>query len=264
MSASSQIEWTDATWNPVTGCTKISRGCDNCYAATFAERFRGVKGHPYEQGFDVKLWPSRLNLPLEWEEPRRIFVNSMSDLYHDKVPDAYIRQVFDTMNHAPQHVFQILTKRARRLLDLCPTLHWTPNIWQGVSVETSDYVWRIAALRKVPARVRFLSLEPLLGPITGLDLTGIHWVITGGESGRGARPMDAQWAVEIRNQCRKAHVPFFFKQYGTLRSNPDPTDPTAKENGGPTKGGATLRGRLWHQFPAPTPRFRAPGFGSSA
>jgi protein gp37 len=258
----SEIEWTDATWNPVTGCTKISRGCDNCYAATFAERFRGVPGHPYEQGFDLKLWPSRLMLPLEWETPRRIFVNSMSDLFHEKVPDDYIRLVFDTMNRAPQHVFQILTKRAKRLLDLGPSLNWTSNIWQGVSVETSDYIWRVNALRKVPAKTRFLSLEPLLGPIVGLDLTGIHWVIAGGESGRGARPMDVAWAVTIRDQCRKARVPFFFKQYGTLRSNPNPADPTAKENGGATKGGRTLRGRVWHQFPSQplvSRRIAAPG-----
>ena len=146
MSEVSTIEWTDATWNPVTGCTKISRGCDNCYAATFAERFRGVSGHPYEQGFDIKLWPERLGLPLEWEQPRRIFVNSMSDLFHEKVPDAYIHRVFDTMNRAPQHVFQVLTKRAKRLMDIGPALNWTPNIWQGVSVESSEYLWRVNAL----------------------------------------------------------------------------------------------------------------------
>lgn len=264
MAVNSEIEWTDATWNPVTGCTKISRGCDNCYAATFAERFRGVKGHPYEQGFDLKLWPGRLALPLEWEEPRRIFVNSMSDLFHERVPDSYILRVFDTMNRAPQHVFQILTKRAKRLMDIGPSLNWTPNIWQGVSVETSDYLWRVSALRKVPAKVRFLSLEPLLGPLVGLDLERIHWVIAGGESGRGARPMNVAWAVAIRNQCRKAGVPFFFKQYGTLQSNPDRRDPTAKENGGATKGGRTLMGRVWHQFPTTTPPAPGRAFGKSA
>jgi protein gp37 len=257
----SSIEWTDATWNPVTGCTKISRGCDNCYAYTFAERFRGVRGHPYVQGFDVRLWPERLGLPLEWEEPRRIFVNSMSDLFHEKVPDSYIHRVFDTMNCAPQHIFQILTKRAKRMMDLGPSLNWTPNIWQGVSVETSEYLWRVGALRKVPAKTRFLSLEPLLGPIEGLNLSGIHWVIAGGESGRGARPMDVAWALAIRDQCRRDGVPFFFKQYGTLQSNPNQLDPTAKENGGHTKGGRTLKGRVWNQFPAPLrlPRPRATG-----
>lgn len=256
MSEVSTIEWTDATWNPITGCSKISRGCDNCYAATFAERFRGVKDHPYEQGFDLKLWPSRISLPLEWEESRLIFVNSMSDLYYEKVPDLFIHQVFATMNLAKQHVFQILTKRAKRLLDIGPSLDWTPNIWQGVSVESSDYLWRISALRKVPAKVRFLSLEPLLGPIEDLDLNGIHWVIVGGESGRGARPMKASWAVAIRDECRRARVPFFFKQYGTLNSNPNPQDPTAKENGGPTKGGRTLTGRVWNQFPERQPLLR--------
>ena len=249
MAEHSEIEWTDSTWNPVTGCTKISRGCENCYAYTFAERFRGVRGHPYEQGFDVKLWPQRLGLPLEWEEPRRIFVNSMSDLFHEKVPTEFIHRVFDTMNAARQHTFQILTKRAKRLLDLGPELEWGPNIWQGVSCETEAYTWRIDALRKVPANIRFLSLEPLLGPLTKLDLRSIHWVIAGGESGRRARPMESQWAAQIRDQCRRANVPFFFKQYGTIRSNPNPRDPTAKENGGPSKGGRTLAGRVWGQLP---------------
>jgi len=248
----SDIEWTNATWNPVTGCTKISKGCDNCYAYTFAERFRGVPGHPYERGFDVQLRPERIALPLDWDVPKMIFVNSMSDLYHPKVPDDYILRVFDTMNRARQHTFQVLTKRARRLQEISGQLEWGPNIWQGVSVESADYTWRIDALRKVPAKVRFLSLEPLLGPLPSLDLKGIHWVITGGESGHHARPMQVEWASEIRDQCRRASVPFFFKQYGMLRSNPDPADPTAKENGGATKGGRTLGGRLWGQFPRVT------------
>ena len=249
MSSTSRIEWTDATWNPVTGCTKVSEGCVNCYAYTFAERFRGVKGHPYEQGFDVKLWPDRLGLPLRWREPRRIFVNSMSDLYHEKVPDEFIETVFATMNKAKWHTFQILTKRAKRLLDLSPRLTWTPNIWQGVSVESAAYRWRIDALRRVPAGTRFLSVEPLVAPPGTLDLTGIQWVIAGGESGPGARPMRVEWATSVRDQCNRAGVPFFFKQFGTLRSNPDPRDPTAKENGGESKGGAKLGGRLWRQIP---------------
>jgi len=249
LSAESPIEWTDATWNPVTGCTKISPGCDNCYAYTFAERFRGVRGHPYEHGFDLQLRSDRLELPLEWREPRMIFVNSMSDLFHEKVTTEFIQTVFATMNRASWHTFQVLTKRAKRLLDVAPSVTWTPNIWQGVSVENAAFRWRINALRKVPAHIRFLSVEPLIGPVGDLDLRGIHWVIAGGESGRGARPMSVEWAIDVRDQCRKARVPFFFKQFGTLSSNPNARDPTAKENGGPSKGGSTLRGRVWHQFP---------------
>lgn len=249
MSASSSIEWTDATWNPVTGCTKISAGCEKCYAFTFAERFRGVPGHPYERGFDVQLRPERLELPFTWDRPRMIFVNSMSDLFHEKVPDSFIVKVFSTMNRTPQHIFQVLTKRAKRLLDIAPTLDWTPNIWQGVSVESAAYRWRVAALRKVGAKVRFLSIEPLIGPVGHLDLNGIHWVIAGGESGPGARPMNVEWATDVRDQCRRGGVPFFFKQFGTLASNPNQKDPTAKENGGISKGGATLRGRIWRQLP---------------
>lgn len=259
MGAASTIEWTNATWNPVTGCTKISAGCENCYAFTFAERWRGVRGHPYERGFDVQLRPERLTLPLEWERPRMIFVNSMSDLFHEKVPDEFIAKAFSTMNRSPRHIFQVLTKRAKRLLEVSGRLEWTPNIWQGVSVESSAYHWRIDALRKVPAKVRFLSLEPLIGSVGELDLRGIHWVIAGGESGPGARPMKLEWATEIRDQCREADVPFFFKQFGTLASNPNRRDPTAKENGGVSKGGATLHGRLWRQLPE-HPMRKAPGF----
>lgn len=257
MSEFSSIEWTDATWNPVTGCTKVSQGCKHCYAETFAERWRGVPGHPYEQGFDLKLWPDRLRLPLEWRESRRIFVNSMSDLYHPGVPDGFIRNVFATMVRAKWHTFQVLTKRAERLESLSRSLPWRANIWQGVSVEDVRVVDRIEHLRRVPAVVRFLSLEPLIGPLDDLNLRGIHWVIVGGESGRGARLMNPEWVRSIRRQCREQDVPFFFKQFGTLRSNPNPRDPTAKENGGPSKGGRTLSGRVWGQFPSP--RFaRAP------
>lgn len=252
MAANSRIEWTDATWNPVTGCTKISEGCENCYAFTFAERFRGVRGHPYQRGFDVQLRPERLDLPIRWSDSRMIFVNSMSDLFHEKVPDEFIARVFSTMNRARQHTFQVLTKRAKRLLDIAPSLTWTPNIWQGVSVENASYRWRINALRKVPASTKFLSVEPLIGPVGELDLTDIQWVIVGGESGPGARPMEVEWATSVRDQCRRAKVPFFFKQFGTLASNPNPSDPTAKENGGVSKGGATLHGRLWRQLPRVT------------
>ncbi len=234
MSAVSEIEWTDATWNPVTGCTKVSQGCKHCYALRWAERFRGVRGHPFEQGFDLKIWPERLELPLGWREPRRIFVNSMSDLYHPGVPDDYVRQVFSTMNRAGWHTFQILTKRAERLAKLGPSLPWTPNIWQGVSVEDEHVVDRIDFLRRVPAAVRFLSLEPLIGPLENLNLKGIHWVIVGGESGPGARPMQKGWVRSIRAQCRRQAVPFFFKQWGGVQKG---------------KHGRTLDGKTWDQFP---------------
>jgi len=213
VSDKSHIEWTDATWNPVTGCTKVSPGCKHCYAERFAERFRGVPGHPYEQGFDLTIWPERLDQPRRWKEPRRIFVNSMSDLFHPGVSAAYIRKVFDAMVAAPQHQYQVLTKRPERAALLADELPWPDQVWMGTSVENQDYVGRIDELRKVPAHVRFLSCEPLLGPLD-MDLDGIHWVIVGGESGPGARPMKPQWVRSIRRQCRAADVPFFFKQWG--------------------------------------------------
>jgi protein gp37 len=230
----STIEWTDATWNPVTGCTKVSQGCKHCYAARFAERFRGVKDHPYEQGFDLTLWPSRLELPLQWKEPKRIFVNSMSDLYHPDVPDAYIRNVFATMVRARWHTFQILTKRAERLRVLGPSLPWRPNIWQGVSIESNDVAWRADHLRRVPADVRFLSLEPLLGPLDQLSLKGVQWVIVGGESGPHARPMKREWVEDLRDRCLEDGVPFFFKQWGGVQKH---------------ETGRVLEGRTWDQFP---------------
>ena len=235
MSQSSHIEWTDATWNPVTGCNKVSQGCKHCYAERFAERFRGTPGHPYEQGFDLKLWPDRLSLPLEWREPKKIFVNSMSDLFHEKVPEDFILRVFDTMGRAYWHTFQILTKRATRAAEIGAHLPYRPNIWQGVSVENSEVTWRIDALRRVPASVRFLSLEPLIGPLPDLDLDGIHWVIVGGESGPGARPMDPTWVREIQAACRKQSVPFFFKQWGGVHKS---------------RTGRALDGRTWDEFPA--------------
>lgn len=250
MSEKSAIEWTDSTWNPVTGCSRVSPGCLHCYAERFAERFRGVRGHPYERGFDITLWPDRLNLPLNWPTPRRIFVNSMSDLFHEEVPLSFIRSVFKTMNQAHWHTFQILTKRADRLAQLAPKLNWPRNVWQGVSVERSDFKWRIDKLRRVPAAVRFLSLEPLIGDIGELDLQGISWVIVGGESGTGhLRPMSVSWVRSIRHQCKASRVPFFFKQFGSIENNPHRDDQTAKENGGSAKGGRTLDGRLWSEFP---------------
>jgi protein gp37 len=234
MSAKSAIEWTDATWNPVTGCIRISPGCDHCYALTFAERFRGVPNHPYEQGFDLKLWPDRLELPLQWKKPRRIFVNSMSDLFHKDVPDDYIHRVFDTIIKADWHIFQILTKRSGRLARLGPTLPWPKHIWVGVSVETNAFTWRVDHLRKVPAQVRFVSAEPLLGPLDSLHLDGIHWLITGGESGPGYRPCDPVWVQNIRDRCRDAGVAFFHKQWGGRT---------------PKAGGRVLDGQTWDEFP---------------
>lgn len=240
MADRSSIEWTEATWNPITGCTKVSAGCAHCYAETFAERFRGVAGHPYERGFDLQLRPERLQQPLAWKEPRLIFVNSMSDLFHEDVPDSYVRDVFDIMVSASQHTFQILTKRSQRLAELAPRLPWPANVWMGVSVENQRWTTRIDDLRLVPAKVRFLSCEPLLGPLT-LKLGGIQWVIVGGESGPGARPMKPEWARDIRRQCDQAGVPFFFKQWGAhdevgLRV-------------GKKRAGRLLDGRTWNGLP---------------
>lgn len=234
MSATSGIEWTDATWNPVTGCTKISQGCAHCYAETFAERWRGIPGHPYEQGFDIRLWPERLDLPLRWKKPRRIFVNSMSDLFHEAVPEYFVRAVFDTMRLVRRHTFQVLTKRAKRMAQLSREVIWPRNVWAGVSIENVATLWRGDCLREVPATVRFLSLEPLLEPLPALDLRGIHWVIVGGESGPGARPILADWVRDIRDRCVAARVPFFFKQWGGRHKK---------------AAGRTLDGRTWDEMP---------------
>ena len=234
MSQASAIEWTDATWNPVRGCTKVSPGCKNCYAQTFAERWRGVPNHPYEQGFDLRLVPEKVTEPLRWRKARLVFVNSMGDLFHEDVPLDFIRSVFETMASSPQHTFQVLTKRAARLTELAPSLPWPDNVWQGVSVESTDYFKRVELLREVPAIVRFLSLEPLLGPLDGLPLDGIHWVIAGGESGPRFRPVDASWLRGIRDQCVAAQVPFFFKQWGGRSSK---------------SGGRLLDGRIWDEWP---------------
>ena len=218
MAGPSKIEWTEVTWNPVTGCTKLTPGCDNCYAARFAERFRNTLGHPYEQGFDLRLHESRLEAPLKWKKPRTVFVNSMSDLFHVGVPTGYVDRVFDVMEEAGRHTFQVLTKRSgrmqkymtRRYRDRLPPAH----IWMGVSVEDSPRRSRIRHLQGTPAAIRFLSLEPLLGPLLHLDLAAIDWVIVGGESGPGARPMHDAWVRAIREQCVRDGVAFFFKQWG--------------------------------------------------
>ena len=234
MSDQSAIEWTDATWNPVRGCTKISPGCKHCYAETFAERFRGVPGHPFEQGFDLRFVPEALKLPLQWKRGRFVFVNSMSDLFHEDIPLDYIQRVFSVMRAASQHQFQVLTKRAERLAELAANIEFAPNIWMGVSVENAAYAKRIDHLRRVPAHIRFLSVEPLLGPIDDLSLEGIHWVIVGGESGRRARPMAPEWVRSIRDQCKGAKVPFFFKQWGGVFKS---------------RTGRELDGRTWDEMP---------------
>ena len=224
MSENSKIEWTDATWNPVRGCSKVSPGCANCYAETFAERFRGVPGHPYEHGFDLRLVPEKLTEPLRWRISKMIFVNSMSDLFQEDVPDDYILSVVRVMQLANWHTYQVLTKRSERMRDMLQTklsfAATLPQIWWGVSVENKKHgLGRITHLQKSPAKVRFLSIEPLLEDLGSFRLTGISWVIVGGESGAGARPMERSWVLSIRNQCRKAKVPFFFKQWGGVRKS---------------------------------------------
>jgi len=230
----SRIEWTESTWNPITGCSKISAGCKNCYAERMAKRLRAMGQPNYRNGFRVTTHPHALELPLSWKKPQVIFVNSMSDLFHEKVTVEFIEQVFDVMRRAEWHEFQVLTKRSERLVELSPVLPWPANVWMGVSVEHASAKNRIDDLRKVPAAVRFLSIEPLLGPIGLLNLTGIHWVVVGGESGPGARPMERQWVVDIKNQCRRARVPFFFKQWGGVQKK---------------KNGRMLEGRSWDQMP---------------
>lgn len=241
MSDRSAIEWTEATWNPVTGCTQVSPGCAHCYAKTFAERFKGVPGHPYEVGFKLTMRPERIEQPLEWKRSRLIFVNSMSDLFHEDVPLTFVQDVFRTMEAAHWHTFQVLTKRADRLLELAPYLPWPDNVWMGVSVENQRWVERVDRLRETPAAVKFLSCEPLLGPIE-LNLASIDWVIVGGESGHKARPMRLEWARQIRDLCISANVPFFFKQWGA--HNEDGV------RGGKGVNGRVLDGRTWDSLPA--------------
>ena len=245
MADNSAIEWTDTTWNPVTGCTKISPGCDNCYAARFSERFRGVPNHPFETGFDLTLRPDRLQQPLMWRRPRMIFVNSMSDLFHKDIPKSHINAVFDTMEKANWHIYQALTKRSSILQKFINGRYKDkkvpPHIWLGVSVENQQATSRIAHLQKANASIRFLSIEPLIAPMQQLNLAGIDWVIVGGESGPRARPMQREWVIDIRNQCVRARVAFFFKQWG---------------GHSPKTGGRLLDGREWNQFP--TKRRTAP------
>ncbi len=219
MADHSKIEWTQATWNPVTGCTKVSQGCKNCYAERLALRLQAMGNVRYRNGFQVTLHPDLVDLPRRWREPRLIFVNSMSDMLHEQIPLEFIQRVFQTMVECPQHTFQILTKRSRRLRDLADQLPWPSNVWVGVSVEDNRVAHRVFDLQTVPAAVRFLSCEPLIGPLPDLPLDGIHWVIVGGESGPRARPMHPAWVREIFRQCRRANVPFFFKQWGGVRKD---------------------------------------------
>lgn len=237
MAQGSDIEWTESTWNPVTGCTKISPGCKHCYAERMARRLQAMEQPNYVNGFKLTLQPHMLELPLTWKRPQTIFVNSMSDLFHKDVPLPYVQQVFDVMRRAHWHRFQVLTKRAERLAELSSELEWTRNIWMGVSVETDAYRHRIDLLRATDAQIKFLSIEPLLGPLPDLDLSDIDWVIVGGESGPLARPIDPEWVVDLRDQCLAANVPFFFKQWGGRNKK---------------KAGRELDGQTWNEMPVAT------------
>ena len=234
MSTRSKIEWTETTWNPVTGCTKISHGCKHCYAERMSQRLQAMGAKKYKYGFVVTVHPEALREPISWKKPSLVFVNSMSDLFHKSVPSAFIESVFATMNEASQHTFQVLTKRPDRVVQLDGRLNWTPNIWLGTSIESSRWLGRMARLKETGAKTKFLSLEPLLGPLYDMDLTGIDWVIVGGESGPGARPMEADWVRSIRDLCLRSDVPFFFKQWGGVFKK---------------KTGRTLDNKTWDQMP---------------
>lgn len=234
MATGSRIEWTEATWNPLTGCTKVSPGCKHCYAERMSKRLKLMGQPSYQNGFKLTMHEHLVELPLKWRKPRRIFVNSMSDLFHKDVPLDFIQRVFDTMVRASQHQFQVLTKRPERVAELNDALQWPSNIWMGTSVENQDYAFRIDYLRQTDAQVKFLSLEPLLGPLVNLDLEGIDWAIVGGESGPKARPMDVQWVLDIRDQCLEQDVAFFFKQWGGTNKK---------------KTGRMLEGETWDQMP---------------
>jgi len=234
MALTSTIEWTESTWNPVTGCTKISPGCKNCYAERMALRLQAMSSPNYINGFKPTMHYHQLSLPIHWKKPQMIFVNSMSDLFHEKVTDDFIIRIFDIMNMAYWHNYQILTKRPERMLEMSPRLNWTDNIWMGVTVETSDYMHRIDHLRQINARIKFISFEPLLGAINNINLKGIDWIIVGGESGPGARPIYSDWVIQIRDQCKNSGIPFFFKQWGGLNKK---------------KAGRELEGCIWDEMP---------------
>lgn len=247
MSAKSKIEWTESTWNPLTGCDKVSPGCINCYAERLCKRLKAMGNPYYKNGFQLTLHEKQLLTPSKWKKPRMIFVNSMSDLFHKDVPDEYIKRVFNTMRFAGQHKYQVLTKRSSRLGEMADNLPWPKNVWMGVSVENADYTYRIDNLRKTNAAVKFLSLEPLLGPIPKMNLSGIGWVIVGGESGPGARAIKEEWVLDIKAQCLESDIPFFFKQWGGVNKK---------------KAGRTLQGQTWDAMPltksAPAPSTSEP------
>jgi len=232
--ASTKIEWTNSTWNPLTGCSKISPGCKNCYAERIAKRLQAMGQSHYINGFEITLHPDSLLIPLMWKMPRLIFVNSMSDLFHEQVPNEFILQVFSIMKQAKRHVFQVLTKRSGRLIEISKEIDWPENVWMGVSVEDQNYTYRIDHLRKIPAVGRFLSLEPLLGPLPNLNLKDVDWVIVGGESGPKSRPINEEWVMDIKEQCVNGNIPFFFKQWGGVNKK---------------KKGRILEGKTWDQFP---------------
>ncbi|RJQ57764.1 MAG: phage Gp37/Gp68 family protein [Stygiobacter sp.] len=234
MALKSSIEWTESTWNPITGCNKISPGCKFCYAERMAKRLKAMGSENYKNGFKLTLQEHALTLPLTWKKPQTIFVNSMSDLFHKDVPVSFVKKTFDVMNKADWHRFQVLTKRSDVLLKLNSELNWTKNIWMGVSVENQDYTFRVDDLRQTNAHIKFLSIEPLIGRINDLDLANIDWVIVGGESGPGARPIEEEWVVRIKDICKEAKVPFFFKQWGGVNKK---------------KNGRTLKGKIWSEMP---------------
>ncbi|MFJ7229714.1 DUF5131 family protein [Streptomyces tendae] len=243
MADRSTIEWTEATWNPTTGCDRISKGCDNCYALTLAKRLKAMGSPKYQNdgdsrtsgpGFDLTIHPETLRLPYSWKSPRTVFVNSMSDLFHARVPISYVKDIFDVMRETPQHTYQVLTKRSTRMRKIADQFDWPQNVWMGVTVESAEFIWRIEDLRQIPAHVRFLSCEPLIGPLGSINLSNIDWVIAGGESGRRHRPIQECWVTGLRDQCADAQVPFFFKQWGGST---------------PKSGGRMLQGRTWDQYP---------------
>lgn len=241
MTTKSRIEWTNITWNPVTGCDKVSPGCDHCYANRLANRLKAMGVHKYRNGFKVTIHPEELNSPANWIGPHKVFVNSMSDMFHEDIPLDFFNQVFEVMAHWPQHIFQILTKRSKRLVRMNEQIKWPDNVWMGVTVESKEYEYRIRDLRKTGAKVKFLSLEPLIGPLPNMDFTGIDWAIVGGESGPGARPMSEQWVWEIKKQCEEQGVSFFFKQWGGVNKK---------------RFGRELGGRTWDNMPEHNPSAR--------
>ena len=248
--AQSNIEWTELTWNPVTGCNKISPGCKFCYAEVMSRRLKAMGVEKYKDGFNIRLHPNELSTPFTWKKPKIVFVNSMSDLFHPDIPLEFIKAVFAVMNSTPQHIYQVLTKRSERLLELTDQLTWTENIWMGVSVENEKYTARIADLSKTGALTKFLSIEPLIGPVKTLNLEKIDWVIVGGESGHKARPIKKAWIDFVKAECDKAKVAFFFKQWGKPKFNDNPEDPTIEsEHPQHAKGGCELDGKVYREMP---------------